>query len=122
MAKLNKFVGAQIKRTAQNCYPITRRINKINEELTKLAMEKEELQEQLDQYQAPIVKITGHTLEELVERKVTDTGKTDKWVLKYPKTIVPQVDDVEFEITPEMDNTHSETEKTEEFVNTPGNW
>lgn len=98
--KLTKFTGAQIKRTAQNCYSITKRMEKINETINQLQEEYNELTTQYEEYNAPIKRLTGgYTSNELVDRVVTNTGKMDKngneiktvqWVLKYPETIVPE--------------------------------
>jgi len=97
--KINKFLAASIKRTAQNVSPLVRRKQKLNEEIEERQKELASIQIQLDTYEAPIKEATGgYTTEDLVVRTVEDTGKVDKdgkpikltkWALKYPDTLVP---------------------------------
>lgn len=99
--KFSKFFIASLKRTAQNVYPLVRRKNKLKEEIEEKHQELEDIQLQLDQFEAPIAQATGgFTTEDLVTRKVVETGKTDKdgkpvkvtqYTLTYPETIIPPV-------------------------------
>ena len=59
--------------------------------------EKESIERQIAQCDAPIVEMTGYHIMDLVSRERIKTGKdkegTDifgsKWVLKYPETVIP---------------------------------
>lgn len=107
--KINKFLAASIKRTAQNVSPLVRRKQKLNEEIEERQKELASIQIQLDTYEAPIKEATGgYTTEDLVVRTVEDTGKVDKdgkpikltkWALKYPDTLVPPAEEVAPEST-----------------------
>lgn len=98
----NKFLAASIKRTAQNVSPLVRRKQKLQAEIAEREKELESIQIQLDTYETPIKEATGgYTTEDLVVRIVEYTGKVDKegkpikstkWVLKYPETLVPPVE------------------------------
>ncbi len=101
MAKkeFSKFFIASMKRTAQNVYPLVRRKTKLLEEMADMNAELQSIEAQIAGYQIPIKEATGgYTTEDLIVRKITDTGKTDKegrpikqttYELKYPETIVP---------------------------------
>ena len=103
MAKkeFSKFFIASMKRTAQNVYPLVRRKTKLLEEMADMNAELQSIEAQIAGYQIPIKEATGgYTTEDLITRKVTDTGKTDKegrsikqttYELKYPETIIPEV-------------------------------
>lgn len=79
MKEFSKFFIATLKRTAQNVYPLVRRKTKLLEEIKKMNEELEYLQNQIDGFQIPIKEATGgYTTEDLIVRKVTDTGKVNK--------------------------------------------
>lgn len=79
MKEFSKFFIATLKRTAQNVYPLVRRKTKLLEEIKKMNEELEYLQNQIDGFQIPIKEATGgYTTEDLIVRKVTDTGKVSK--------------------------------------------
>lgn len=110
-AKLGKFAVATLKRTAQNCYPLTKKRNSLMEEIAAKQAELESVNLQIEGYQTPIREMTkefkegGYTTDELIVRTVEPymnadgTAKTDaktgkplmqtKYSLKYPETIVP---------------------------------
>ena len=102
MAKkeFSKFFIASMKRTAQNVYPLVRRKTKLLEEMADMNAELQSIEAQIAGYQIPIKEATGgYTTEDLIVRKVTDTGKTDKdgrpikqttYELKYPETVIPE--------------------------------
>ena len=103
MAKkeFSKFFIASMKRTAQNVYPLVRRKTKLLDEMADMNAELQSIEAQIAGYQIPIKEATGgYTTEDLIVRKGTDTGKTDKegrpikqttYELKYPETIIPEV-------------------------------
>lgn len=83
---------AAVKRVAQNVnYAVTKR-NKIVEQIHKLSQEYNSLTEEIEGHEAGIIKLTGHTSEELVTKVIETTDKVDKEgrpikVTKYePKT------------------------------------
>lgn len=101
--EFSKFQIANLKRTAQNVYPLVRRKTKLQEEIAERQAELDSIQKQIDGYQIPIKEYTGgYTTEDLVVRTVTNTGKVDKqgnpikvttYTLKYPDTVVPPVEE-----------------------------
>lgn len=69
---------AAVKRVAQNVnFAVTKR-NKIAEQISKLNEEYNALTEEIEGHEAGILKLTGHTSEELVVKVVETTGKVDK--------------------------------------------
>lgn len=69
---------AAVKRVAQNVnFAVTKR-NKIAEQINKLNKEYNALTEEIEGHEAGILKLTGHTSEELVTKVVTVTDKVDK--------------------------------------------
>lgn len=96
--KFDKFFVANLKRTAQMVSPMVR-------EKVKLLAEIEEKQNRVATLDAQIESLDGHIrqecgygVEQLITRKVVDTGKVDKdgkpvkvtkWELNFPETIVP---------------------------------
>lgn len=98
---INKFLKAQIKRTAMNVYPLVRRKKKLEETIVNAKAEMETIQAQIDANETAIKAATGYSTEDLVIRVVTPTGKFDKdgheikttkWEFKYPETIIPPVE------------------------------
>ena len=98
--KFSKIEIAAIKRTAQNVAQFVTKKEKLNKKIEELEMEKQSLQPMIDAFQGPIKEMTGgYTTEDLVQREVVHTGKMDsktgkeiiqtRYVLKYPKTVVP---------------------------------
>lgn len=100
--EFTKFEIAIIKRTAQNANQLVTKKKKIIDKINSLEKELESLNDMLEKYEAPIKAMTGgYTTEDLVTKVVEDTGKTDKlghpikttkYVLTYPDTVVPVVD------------------------------
>lgn len=105
MAKkeFSKFLIATVKRTAQNVYPLVRQKAKLTKTIEEAKAELESIQIQIDGFEAPIKEATGgYGTEDLVVREVTSTGKLDKngkelkvtsYRLKYPETLVPEVEE-----------------------------
>ncbi len=103
--KFGRMAVSQIKNTAKSCYLLTREKEKLEKEIAEKQARLAVVKEQYDEYQAPIKRMTGgYTTEDLLDRQVTDTGKVDKdgrpikvtnYVLKYPETVVPPVENVE---------------------------
>lgn len=99
MKKFSKFEITAIKNTAHSVNPIVKKKNKLIEQVNELQEEINSLQLMQDQYEAPIRTLTGgYCSEDLVDKIIEDTGKTDKegkpikttkYVLKYPETVIP---------------------------------
>ena len=103
--EFSKFFVGTLKRTAQNVSPLVIKKQKLLAKKNEIDSELEFIQEQIEQYEAPIKKVTGgYGTEDLIERVVEATDKTDKngnvvkvtkWNLKYPETIVPPTENAE---------------------------
>ena len=100
MKTFSKFEIAAIKRTAQNVNTLVTKKNKLKEKIEALQKEYDELAATQETYEAPIKALTGFGTEELVNKVVesaTDKEgkciKIVKWVLKYPDTVIPPVED-----------------------------
>ena len=99
MKELSKFEIAAIKRTAQNVNAMVTKKTKLKEKIDALQAEYDKIEEEQEQFEVPIRKMTGgYGTEDLVEKVIEDTGKLDKdgksikltkYVLKYPDTILP---------------------------------
>ena len=133
MKKFSKFEIATIKRTAQNVNPMVSRKAKIKEQINALQAEYEQLDTMQEQYEASIKTMTGgYSAEDLVEKVIETTGAVDKngkpvkvtkYVLKYPETVIPPVENsAENVTTSEVDTTSvSETELPETELNESDN-
>lgn len=98
MKQFSNFEKAAIKRTAQNVDKFVTKKFKLAEQINKLQEEYSAIAKMQEEWEAPIVSMTGHTTEELVSKqeviitaKDGKTTKTYKFVLKYPETVVPPV-------------------------------
>ena len=98
MKQFSNFEKAAIKRTAQNVDKFVTKKFKLAEQINKLQEEYSAVTKMQEEWEAPIVSMTGHTTEELVSKqeiiltaKDGKTTKTYKFVLKYPETVVPPV-------------------------------
>ena len=96
MKQFSNFEKAAIKRTAQNVDKFVTKKLKLAEQINKLQEEYSALVKMQEEWEAPIVSMTGYTTEELVSKqeviltaKDGKTTKTYKFVLKYPETVVP---------------------------------
>ena len=79
MKELTVRQMAAIKRVAQNVNPLVEKKNKIAAKITMLNKEYNDLVEEIEGYEMGVIKLTGGLLsEDLVIKKVEDTGKTDK--------------------------------------------
>lgn len=90
--EFSKFEIAAIKRTAQTCAGMIAKFDKLSEKIAILQAEKESIERQIAQWDAPIVEMTGYHIMDLVSRERIKTGKDifgSKWVLQYPETVVP---------------------------------
>ena len=105
--EFSKFEIAAIKRTAQTCAGMIAKFDKLSEKIATLQAEKDKTKQLIDQWDAPIVAMTGYHIMDLVEKEKVKTGvdkdgndiSGSKWVLKYPETVVP----CEPEINPDVE-------------------
>lgn len=104
--KFSKIEIAAIKRTAQNVATFVTKKERLDAKIAELEAEKASLQPMIDAFQGPIKDMTGgYTTEDLVTREIIKTGKFDsktgkeiiqtRYVLKYPETVIPPVDDAD---------------------------
>lgn len=100
--KFNKYFKGQLKRAAQDVFPLVAKREKLNKKITELQAEVKEINDAVEKRQLTIREATGYSVEDLIERTVVDTGKLDKktgkpikvtkYDLKYPETVVPPVE------------------------------
>lgn len=104
MKTFSKMEIAVIKRTAQNVSQFVTKKERIDAKIAELEAEKASLQPVIDSFQGPIKSMTGgYTTEDLVVRETVHTGKMDaktgkeiiqtRFVLKYPDTVVPSIEE-----------------------------
>lgn len=105
MKEFSNFELQTIKRTAQMVNQLVTKKDKLEAKLKKAQEDFDSLQAQVDMFQDPIKHITGgYTTEDLIEKVIEDTGRTDKngnpikitkFEFIYPETILPPaLDDV----------------------------
>ena len=120
MKKFTKFEIATIKRTAQNVSPMVSKKRKIAAQMIALKEEYDNLAKMQEQYEASIRTMTGgFSTEDLVNKVVETTNSLDKngnpvkitkFVLKYPDTVVPPVEETP---TQKVEDTTEEEHNTE---------
>ena len=112
--KFDKFFVANLKRTAQMVSPMVREKVKLLADIEEKQNRVATLDAQIESLDSHIRQECGYGVEQLITRKVVDTGKVDKdgkpvkvtkWELNFPETIVPPqeqpVDEVAEEIIQE---------------------
>lgn len=125
---LNNRELAQVKRIAQNVDADYQKVGKLNEKIAELTKERDELQQGIDEMEAPVIRKTGgfkstDIYEKTIVPQFNENGtpKTDKdgrqlkvtkYVLRYPDTIVPPVEN-------EAPTAEAVVEENDEFTNTP---
>lgn len=96
---------AQIKRTAQNVAPMVTKKEKLMNKISELQLEVACLDKQIDAWEVAVKAMTnGFTSSDLINRvvkeSVSEDGKVTKTVtyeLKFPESVVPALQAVEFE-------------------------
>ena len=103
---LNARELASVKRVAQNVDANYQKVLRLNKKIEELTAEKNDLQEEIDGWEAPVIRKTGYRSTDLIEKVIVPqvnedgTPKTDKegrqlkatkFVLRYPETILPPV-------------------------------
>jgi len=116
---LNARELATVKRVAQNVDSNYQKVIKLNAQITKLTEERDNLQMEIDEMEAPIIRKTGgYKSTDIYEKQVipqfneNGTPKTDKdgrqlkvtkWVLRYGDSILPP-SEVSSEVPEEAEN------------------
>ena len=72
--EFSKFEIAAIKRTAQTCAGMIAKFDKLSEKIAILQAEKESIERQIAQWDAPIVEMTGYHIMDLVSRERIKTN------------------------------------------------
>ena len=119
--KFNKFFIASLKRTAMNVSPLIRKKQKLEETINAKLAEIEAINKQIEVFDTPVKDMTGgfgieDLITRVVETNVDKEGKeikATKWVLKYPDTVVPPAEDINFEPS---ENNNEETSYNEDGV------
>lgn len=103
MKTFNKFEIAAIKRTAQSVGPLMSKKDRILKKIEELQGELKILDTIQEQYENSIKAMTGgFTTVDLVDRIIEPTNTVDKngkpvkitkYVLKYPDTVLPPMED-----------------------------
>ena len=125
---LNNRELAQVKRIAQNVDADYQKVGKLNEKIAELTKERDELQQGIDEMEAPVIRKTGgfkstDIYEKTIVPQFNENGtpKTDKdgrqlkvtkYVLRYGDSILPPVEN-------EAPTAEAVVEENDEFANTP---
>lgn len=113
MKEFTSIQKATVKRTRQNVDSSFEKLNKINAKIEKLQAEKEELQSMIEMMELPIVHMTGYNSTDLcVKTKDEKTGQA-RFVLLYPETLIPVVEETEHIEETITDELYEETELNE---------
>lgn len=100
--KFDKFFVANLKRTAQMVSPMVREKQKLQKEVEEMTTRIAVLDAQIESLDSHIRQECGYGVEDLITRRVIDTGKVDKdgkpvkvtkWELNFPETIVPPTEE-----------------------------
>ena len=108
--KFDKFFVANLKRTAQMVSPMVREKVKLLADIEEKQNRVATLNAQIESLDSHIRQECGYGVEQLITRKVIDTGKVDKdgkpvkvtkWELNFPETIVPPQEQLANEVAEE---------------------
>lgn len=97
---------ATFKRIAMNVDAAINKKNRLEAKKAELQAELDDLYEDINLMEAPLVKKTGYGVEDLFVKTVTPTGKLDakgnmmkvtRYELRYPDTFLPPVDTTQLE-------------------------
>lgn len=121
MKEYTSIQKATVKRTRQNVDSSFEKLAKINAKLEKLQKEKEEFESMIEMMELPIIHMTGYKSTDLcIKTKDEKTGQA-RFVLLYPETLVPVVEETEHIEETITDELYEETEldevKQEEYFN-----
>lgn len=122
--EFSKFEISAIKRTAQNVDKFVSKKNKLKLLIEESLKEYNQIKEMQQQWEAPIINLTGgYTTEDLVEKVSKEVGvdkegksiKVTNYVLKYPDTVIPVIMESSEELNVQSieDNLPTETQEVE---------
>lgn len=109
--KFDKFFVANLKRTAQMVSPMVREKVKLLADIEEKQNRVATLDAQIESLDSHIRQECGYGVEQLITRRVVDTGKVDKdgkpvkvtkWELNFPETIVPPQEELACEAAEEI--------------------
>lgn len=113
MKEFTSIQKATVKRTRQNVDSSFEKLTKINAKIEKLQAEKVELESMVEMMELPIVHMTGYKSTDLcIKTKDEKTGQA-RFVLLYPETLVPVVEETEHIEETITDELYEETELDE---------
>lgn len=79
--ELNRFDLASIKRTAQNVKMLRRKLEKVTEKHNQICTEKSALEEEIANWETPILKKYGYSSEQILsgeaDRMIAEAGKPE---------------------------------------------
>lgn len=132
---LNARELAQVKRIAQNVDADYQKVGKLEEQIAKLTAQRDELQKGIDEMEAPVIRKTGgfkstDIYEKTIVPQFNENGtpKTDKdgrqlkvtkYVLRYPDTIIPSVQNEEPATIVDMPTAGSDFDADAQAINAP---
>jgi hypothetical protein len=121
MKEFTSIQKATVKRTRQNVDSLFEKLAKINDKLAKLQKEKAEFESMIEMMELPILHMTGYRSTDLcIKTKDEKTGQA-RFVLLYPETLIPAVEETEHVEETITDELYEETEldelKQEEYSN-----
>jgi hypothetical protein len=121
MKEFTSIQKATVKRTRQNVDSSFEKLAKINDKLAKLQKEKAEFESMIEMMELPILHMTGYRSTDLcIKTKDEKTGQA-RFVLLYPETLIPAVEETEHVEETITDELYEETEldelKQEEYSN-----
>ena len=108
--KFDKFFVANLKRTAQMVSPMVREKVKLLADIEEKQNRVATLNAQIESLDSHIRQECGYGVEQLITRRVVDTGKVDKdgkpvkvtkWELNFPETIVPPQEELAYKAAEE---------------------
>lgn len=92
MKTFSKFEIARLKRTAQNVNQYLNKASKLQEKITKLQAELDDINKLIEVTDAPTKMMTGgYGTQDIFNKVLNDNGTTKLWSFefKYPATIIP---------------------------------
>lgn len=113
MKEFTSIQKATVKRTRQNVDSSFEKLAKINDKLAKLQKEKAEFESMIEMMELPILHMTGYRSTDLcIKTKDEKTGQA-RFVLLYPETLIPVVEETEHIEETITDELYEETELDE---------
>ena len=113
MKKFTSIQKANVKRTRQSVDSSFEKLNKINAKIEALQADKKELEDSIEMMETFIIHMTGYRSTDLcIKEKDEKTGQA-RFVLLYPETLIPVVEETENVKETITEELHEETELDE---------